>query len=74
MMLAHLVSGYQILASKAVSCSGFNMFSSMTKAEIAGSWPAACKMAKNFTRLDLKAMRWLETHVETIKVVDTDKN
>ena len=56
------------------ACSRFSMYSRLTKAEITGSWPAARKMAKNFTRLDLKAMRWLETHAETIKVVDTDKN
>ena len=50
------------------------MYARLTQAEITGSWPAARKMAKNFTRLDLEAMRWLETHAETAKVVDMDKN
>ena len=49
------------------------MYARLTQAEITGSWPAARKMAKNFSRLDLEAMRWLERHAETAKVVDTDK-
>ena len=54
--------------------SRFDIYDRLTRAETLDSWPVSRNIAKNFTRLDIKAVRWLEAHASTTKIVDTDKN
>ena len=54
--------------------SRFDIYRRLTKAEILDSWPSCRSIVKNFTRLDIKAVRWLEAHASATKIVDTDKN
>ena len=45
----------------------FGIYSRLTQAEILDSWPGSRNVAKNFPRLDIKAVRWLEAHASTTK-------